>query len=214
MKYPVVLFDLDGTLIDTNELIIASFMHTLNKHCPGKYTEKDVLAIMGEPLIDQMRRFDPEQAEEMVKTYHIHNEANHDQYVKEFPYVKEVVEKLHQNGVKIGIVSNKRRLVVNMGLRLFDLEKYMDTVVCVEDAPKAKPEPDLIYTALNRLEAKPEEALMVGDSRYDMIAARRAGVSAVAVGWSLHHEELRQYEPDYFLNDMRDLLEILGLKEA
>jgi len=214
MKFSVVLFDLDGTLINTNELILASFMHTLNTHCPGKYTEKDVLAIMGEPLIDQMRRFDAEQAEEMVKTYHAHNETNHDLFVKEFPHVREVVEKLHQAGVKMGIVSNKRRLVVNMGLQLFGLDRFMDTVVCVEDAPKAKPEPDLIYVALDRLGAKPEEALMVGDSRYDMMAAKRAGVKAVGVEWSLHHEELRNYEPDFFLTDMRDLLFVLELREA
>ncbi|WP_124728379.1 pyrophosphatase PpaX [Staphylospora marina] len=211
MKYRVILFDLDGTLIDTNELILQSFMHTLETHCPGRYTREDVLAIMGEPLIDQMRRFDESQAEDMVKTYHVHNEANHDRFVKEFPHVTETLEALHKAGVVMGIVSNKRRMVVDMGLKLFGLDRYMDTVVCFGDGLKGKPEPDMILYAMEQLGAKPEETLMVGDSRYDLIAARRAGVRSAAVAWSLHAEELPKYEPDHFLQDMRDLLDVAGV---
>jgi pyrophosphatase PpaX len=213
MKHQVVLFDLDGTLINTNELILASFMHTLNKHCPGKYTEEDVLAIMGEPLLDQMRRFDPDQAEEMVKTYHAYNVEKHDEYVKEFPHVREVLKRLHQVGVVMGVVSNKRRSVVEMGLKLIGLDPYMQTVVCFGEGLKGKPEPDMIHYALKKLHAIPDQALMVGDSRYDLLAAKRAGVASAAVAWSLHAEELKEYEPDYYLEDMRDLLRILEISE-
>jgi pyrophosphatase PpaX len=212
LKKPIVLFDLDGTLIDTNDLILASFMHTLERHCPGKYTEKDVLACMGEPLFEQMRRFDPGQAEEMVKTYHTHNVAHHDLYVKEFPHVRETLQEMHRAGVIMGIVSNKRRQVVEMGLKRFGLDKFMRTVVCLGDAEKGKPEPDLIFLALEQLGAAPEEALMVGDSRFDLIAAKRAGVRSVAVGWSLHRDELKQYEPDFFVEDIRELLVITGVR--
>lgn len=112
MRYSVVLFDLDGTLINTNSLILASFMHTLELHCPGKYTVDDVIPIMGEPLLDQMRHFDPSQAEEMVKTYQTFNVRHHDEYVEEFPHVRQVLEQLHQAGIALGVVTNKRRLVV------------------------------------------------------------------------------------------------------
>jgi pyrophosphatase PpaX len=211
LKYPVVLFDLDGTLIDTNELILTSFMHTLETHCPGRYTREDVLAYMGEPLIDQMRRFDLKQAEEMVKTYHAYNVAHHDLYVKEFPHVAETLEALDKAGVVMGVVSNKRRPGLEMGLKRFGFDKYMKTVVCFGDGAKGKPEPDMIFLALEQLGAKPEEALMVGDSRYDLIAAKRAGVKSAGVAWSLHAEELKQHQPDYFLDHMRDLLNVVGI---
>nr|WP_220185981.1 pyrophosphatase PpaX [Paenactinomyces guangxiensis] len=202
---------MDGTLINTNDLILASFMHTLNAHCPGKYTEADVLACMGEPLLDQMERFDPAQAEQMVQTYHTHNVAHHDDYVKEFPHVREVLGRLQEAGVKMGVVSNKRRKVVEMGLKLFGLDRFMQVVICYGEAEKAKPEPDMILLALEKLGAMPEQTLMVGDSRYDLLAARRARVASAAVAWSLHADELGQYDPDYFLNDMRDLLDVLEI---
>src|SRR5690606_4430115 len=90
MRYGAVLFDLDGTLIDTNGLILASYEHTLNKHCPGKYSREEIVACLGEPLYDTMRRLDPEQWEAMVQTYREHNLACHDDWVKLFPGVSEV----------------------------------------------------------------------------------------------------------------------------
>jgi pyrophosphatase PpaX len=213
LNYPFVLFDLDGTLINTNDLILASFMHTLEHHCPGKYTEEDVLKCMGEPLSDQMNRFDPTQAEEMVKTYHSFNVAKHDEYTKEFPHVREVLQQLHQAGVKMGVVTNKRRLVVEMGLKLFGLEQWMDVIVCFGDSPeiKGKPEPDLLFVALEKLKAPAEQTLMVGDSRYDIIAARRAHVPSVGVGWSLNRDQLKEYQADFFIEDMREILPIVGI---
>ncbi len=212
MKYSVILFDLDGTLINTNSLILASFMHTLKTHCPGKYTVNDVIPIMGEPLLDQMKHFDPLQAEEMVKTYQSYNVKHHDEYVEEFPNVRQVLQQLHQAGIALGVVTNKRRLVVEKGLDLFGLKSFIQTIVCIGDTEKAKPEPDMIRLALEHLGAAPEQALMVGDSRYDLIAANRAFVDTAAVTWSLHLEDLYRYNPDYILHDMRDLLHILQLK--
>ncbi|TCS95687.1 pyrophosphatase PpaX [Hazenella coriacea] len=214
MSYRAILFDLDGTLLNTNQLILASFMHTLEHHCPGKYTEQDVLAIMGEPLIDMMRRFDDRQAEQMVETYQKHNIENHDHYVEPFPHVVEVIKQINQAGIPMAVVTNKRRPVVEMGLRLFGLDAWMDEVICVGDAPQAKPEPDLLLLAMERIQMKPEECLMVGDSRYDLMAAQKAGVACAGVSWSLHLDDLQKYRPDYMLDDLRDLLEILKLPHS
>lgn len=209
MHYPVILFDLDGTLLNTNELIIASFLHTLEVHCPGKYTREDVMKIMGQPLIDQMNLIDSEQAESMVETYSVHNEAHHDQYVEIFPNVREVLLNLQKMGAKLLIVSNKRRKVVEMGLKLFQLDSLMTEIVCIGDAPRPKPEPDLLLYALDLVKAKPEEAIMVGDSKYDLIAAKRAKMDSVGVNWSYHADDLPNYEPTYLISDMRELISIV-----
>ncbi|RAL24510.1 pyrophosphatase PpaX [Thermoflavimicrobium daqui] len=214
MHYPVILYDLDGTLIDTNELIITSFLFTLEKHCPGRYTREDVLRIMGKPLLEQMKYFDEDQAQEMVKTYHQHNESVHDELVREFPKVREVLEKLYKAGAQMAIVSNKRRKVVEMGLKRFGLDQFMQEMVCVGDTSQAKPAPDMILLALEKLKASPEQALMVGDSRYDLLAAERAGVDSVAVGWSLHFDELKSYRPTYIIQDMQELLDIVEIPKV
>jgi pyrophosphatase PpaX len=213
LKYRTVLFDLDGTLLDTNDLILASFMYTLEHHCPGRYTKKDVLACMGEPLYEQMKRFGgEEQAEAMVKTYREHNIAHHDDYVQAFPGVIETVRRLKEEGVTMGIVSNKQRVTVEMGLDLTGLTPFMSTVVCFGDTPAPKPDPAPVKLALDQLQAEPDSALMVGDSKFDILAAQAAGVDSAAVAWSLHAgDSLRALSPDYILDTMEDLLTVLDV---
>lgn len=211
MRYPVILFDLDGTLIDTNELILESFVHTFEIHCPGRYTKKDVIPIMGEPLHDQMHHFDPNHVKEMVATYQRFNESEHDHYVHAFPHVQEVLQQLYHKGVIMGVVSNKRRKVVEMGLKLFQLDTLMQVVICAGEAEKNKPAPDMLFLALEKLRRSPKEALMVGDSRYDLIAAQNAEIDSAGVGWSLHIGDLKKHHPTYWMEDMRELAKIIGL---
>ncbi|MBD1372228.1 pyrophosphatase PpaX [Hazenella sp. IB182357] len=214
MKYTAVLFDLDGTLIDTNELILASFMHTLQEYCPGKFCEADVIPHLGEPLQDQMKRFDPNQVEQMVHTYRVFNRAWHDHYVTAFPGVVEVLHELKKRSVKLAVVTNKGREMAERGLQLFGLNKWIDQIVCVDDTSQPKPAPDMILLALQQLNILKTEAVMVGDSRFDLLAAQRAGVDRIAVKWSLHWKELEMYQPDDYLETMNDLLPIvLGTKK-
>lgn len=209
MRYRAVLFDLDGTLLDTNELIMASFLHTLDIHCPGKYKREDVLAIMGQPLITQMRLLDAEQAEAMVETYTRHNLATHDEHVTAFPHVLETVPRLKDIGMKLAIVTNKRRPVVEMGLKLFGLESYFDMVVCVGDVQKPKPDPEMVNMACEQLGVTAEESLMVGDSKYDIMAATNAQVDSAGVEWSLHTDELKEQQPTYMLKELHELISIV-----
>lgn len=209
MRYRAVLFDLDGTLLDTNELIMSSFLHTLAIHCPGKYTREDVLEIMGQPLINQMRLFDAEQAEAMVDTYTKHNLATHDEHVTAFPYVLETISRLKEMGIRLAIVTNKRRPVVEMGLRLFGLNPYFDTVICVGDVQKPKPDPEMVNLACQRLGIASRDSLMVGDSKYDIMAATNAQVDSAGVEWSLHMDELLEQQPTYMLKELHELISIV-----
>lgn len=212
MRYGAVLFDLDGTLIDTNDLILASYEYALNRHCPGKYSREEIVACLGEPLYDTLRRFAPEKWESMVQTYREYNLACHDDWVKLFPGVSEVLKKLHREGIVLGVVSNKQRIAVEKGLSLFGLDKWMKTVVCYGEVKRPKPYPDPILRAMEAVGADPARTLMVGDSRFDLLAAKRAGVDAAAVAWSWHgKEELLALSPDYVLEEMRDLLKIVGI---
>jgi pyrophosphatase PpaX len=210
-RYQYVLFDLDGTLIDTNNLILTSFMYTLEKYYPGKYTREDLIPHMGKPLYDQMVLFgDPDCAEELVQVYREHNESVHDELVEEFPNVIETIQELAKMGIKMGIVTTKQRRTAEMGLRLFGLDKYMDTVICYQDTENHKPHPEPIHKAIRQLQADPARTLMVGDSQYDIQAAQNAGIDAAGVAWSLKGASfLSTFEPTYLLDDISELIQIV-----
>lgn len=211
MKYRTILLDLDGTLINTNELIINSFIYTLEKYYPGKYNRETLIPHFGKPLYDQMALFSDEKvAAELVEVYREHNLKNHDEMVKEYPYVKEVLNQLKNMGVTLGVVTTKMVKTTRMGLELFGLDSFMSTVVTYEDTKLHKPAPAPVMLAMERLNANPDSTLMVGDSQYDIQAAQRAGVTAVGVSWSIKGLDfIKQFNPDYIIDDFRDLIPIV-----
>ncbi|OLS37885.1 pyrophosphatase PpaX [Bacillus sp. MRMR6] len=206
-----ILFDLDGTLIDTNELIISTYLHTLDKYFPGQYGREDVLPFLGPTLHEVFGNMDPEKVEEMVVEYRTFNLANHDALVKEFAGVIETVEILKKKGYKLAIVTTKREDVALKGMRLMKLDPFFDVVVAYDHVKKVKPDPEPIMLALEQLNAKPEEAMMVGDNFHDILAGKNAGTKTVGVAWSIKGREyIAKYEPDYILETMPDLLKVLG----
>jgi pyrophosphatase PpaX len=211
MNINTILFDLDGTLIDTNELIISSFLHTLNKFYPNKYQREDVLPFMGPPLYETFATIDKERVQELIDTYREYNIANHDLLVKEFDGVFETVQWLKEQGYKMGIVTTKMSNVVMMGLKLTKLDQFFDVIVAIDHVTNPKPHPEPIEKALQQLNAKPEEALMVGDNHHDILAGKNAGTKTAGVAWSAKgREHITKYEPDFILENMSDLREILG----
>ncbi|MGG6313315.1 pyrophosphatase PpaX [Paenibacillus macerans] len=207
-----VLFDLDGTIIDTNELIIATFLHVIDKHGLGPYAREQIIPHMGLTLEHQLRTFSGrEEVADLVADYRKYNRERHDELIREFPHVKEVVAKLHESGVMMGIVTTKIRETASLALNMFGLLPYMTTIVTVEDVSHPKPHPEPIMTALRQLNADPGRTLMVGDSAADLQCAKAAGVRSAGVAWSLKGErELQKYDPDYILKDMTDLYGVLG----
>lgn len=215
--FETVLFDLDGTIIDTNELIISSFLHVFDAKVPGPLTREQIIPHMGTTLEQQLRTFsgDVEDVNSLVKAYRSFNKLHHDEMVKPFPYVNEVVGCLHRHGLTLGVVTTKIRPSTMMTLEKFDLERFMSAVVTMNDVEHPKPHPEPVLTAVERLGANPATTLMIGDSPVDIQSAKAAGVKAAAVAWSLKGEEkLMEYGPDYILRDMRDLYGIIGLQEG
>lgn len=209
-KTTTILFDLDGTLIDTNELIIQSFLHTLQHYYPDQYKREDVLPFMGPTLVETFGSMNPDNIEEMIKTYRTFNISNHDLLVKEFEGVKETIIALKEKGYKIGIVTSKMSDVVMKGLKLTELDPYFEIIVALDHVEKAKPDPGPILMALEKLDSIPEETIMVGDNHHDIVGGQNAGVRTAAVAWSIKGRDyLATFNPDYMLENMTDLLSIL-----
>ena len=214
MRYPYVLFDLDGTLLDTNELIFRSFEHAFQIHCPNTYTRADVLAKFGRPLAEQMEEFVPGKGAELVKTYREYNFQQHDALVRSFPDVEEEIRRLHEAGVRLGVVTSKIRKTTLMGLELCRLLPYFETIVTADDTAKHKPHPEPVRKAMEALNADPARTLMVGDSPYDIQAGQGAGTATAIVKWSLRSEaELRSYQADYLVTGMKELCSIILAKK-
>ncbi|MBW3110903.1 MULTISPECIES: pyrophosphatase PpaX [Bacillaceae] len=214
-RITTILFDLDGTLINTNDLIISSFLHTLNHYYPGQYEEKDVHPFMGPPLDESFGSLNPEKMEEMCAHYRAYNREHHDSLVTEFEGVYETVESLYQNGYKLAIVSTKTRDVVLKGLDLMNLRPFFEVVITLDEVENAKPHPEPIEKALIALGSSPDEAIMIGDNHHDILAGKNAGVLSAGVAWSAKgREHLAHYEPDFMLENMKDLLAIVGAPTA
>jgi pyrophosphatase PpaX len=207
-----ILFDLDGTLLDTNELIIESFLHALQFHNLESVSREAIIGQMGKPLREQIALFSKRiEVDDIVGTYREFNIRKHDEMVLIFPHVKETLAALHAQGLKLGIVTSKVSLTVNRGLQLFGLEPFLSTIVTSDEVSMPKPHPESVLLALSRLNAKPENTLMVGDSQYDLLAAHEAGVRSAGVAWSLQGEALlRQFNPAYILQDMLELVGIVA----
>ena len=211
MRYPTVLFDLDGTLIDSGEIIISSFRHAtqtvLEREIPDEVL---AAAVGGSNIYEQMRAFDEERADELVRVYRAHNEPLHDDLVA-FEGIEGVLERLKAEGRQLGIVTAKRRKTVDLAFAILPLERYFDAVVTSEQTEHHKPHPEPVLTALDRLGTKPEEAAFVGDSPFDMGAGKAAGVFTVAVSWGKIHsvERLRETGADAVVHSPEELLDVL-----
>jgi pyrophosphatase PpaX len=207
-----ILFDLDGTIIDTNELIITSFLHVLKGKTPQPLTREMIIPHMGGTMENQFQTFTGlADVTALVGDYRSYSMLHHDRMVKPFPNVPEVVKILHEQGIKLGVVTTKIRPNTIRVLEMFDLISYMGSIITVDDVEHPKPHAEPVLKAIQELNADPAYTLMVGDSSFDILAAQAAGVQSAGVAWSLKGEEtLRSYNPDFLLKDMTDLLDLVA----
>ena len=208
-KITTLLFDFDGTLLDTNELIIQTFQTVLDDHYPGKFTRAHILPFLGPPLRESFTHVDPAKTEELIQAYRSWNLANHDRLSKEFDGVNETLKELKKRGMKMAIVSTKRNNMLWKGLDLLAIGELFDTVIGLDDVTAPKPDPEPILLALERLGSTPEESIMIGDNSHDILGGKNAGVRTAGVAWSIKGEAfMRELEPDYILHHISDLLRI------
>ena len=205
-----LLFDFDGTLLNTNELIIHTFMHVLEERFPGQYSPKDCMDFIGPSLRETFEQLTPNEIDEMIEKYRQWNYANHDNLVTEYDGVVDTLEKLKEKGIRLAIVSTKRRDTIEKGLDLMGAKHLFEFWVGVDSVKNVKPDPEPVLLAIEKLGVSKEDVMMIGDNYHDIVAGKNAGVKSAGVAWSIKGEEyLRQFNPDYILQHMSDLLTIV-----
>ncbi len=204
-----ILFDWDGTLADTIELILFTFEETLRRLGLPPRCREEILSQVGRPLMEQAMDIDPARAEEIFSTYQSLYERNHGRLVKEFPGIREALEGLRARGYLMALVTSKRAQGALYDLRHFGYEGFFDAVVTADDTVQHKPRPEPALEALRRLGAAPGESTFIGDSPFDVRCAHAAGMSMGAVEWGPFPRGVLEAEkPDYWVRDPADLLRL------
>ena len=203
-----ILFDLDGTLIDTVELILESYRHTVITHGLGPVSEQSWLKNMGIPLRVQFQQFtdDPEEVQALIATYIDHNMEHHDTLVREYPGVCDAVRALHGAGYRLGVVTSKMHGGLKRGLAFGGYEGLFEVLIGADDVRHPKPHAEPVLKALERLEVTADSAVFVGDSPHDMACGQAAGVRTGAALWGpFLREALAPYDPDHWFEEPSEL---------
>ncbi len=203
-----LLFDLDGTLADSVALILGAFRHAFATHVGEVPHDEAWIAGMGTPLLTQLRGLVPDEAlvEPMLASYREFQVAYHDQLLREYEGVRDVLALLHARGHPMALVTSKANEGARRALRHLGIEQYVSEVVGLDSCQRHKPDPEPVLIALHRLGYAPDEAIFVGDSPHDISAGNAAGVTTVAALWGpFARAALEAASPRFLIADIREL---------
>lgn len=212
-RYRTLLFDLDGTLIDSVGLIVDSYHHTLLTHGlppqPDQYWREGI----GTPLRVQLAPFATPAVtlDTLVATYRTYNLAHHDARVRPFPGITDAILELRALGCRLGLVTSKNRQGSMRGLGVARIAEAFELIVSADDVTHPKPHPEPVLRALEGLGAAPSDSVYVGDTLHDLESGRAAGVATAAVTWgAFPRRGLEPARPDHWIERATDLLSLAG----
>lgn len=211
-----LLFDLDGTLVDSIELILSSFRHTFRTHFGTVPPDSKWIAGLGTPLFTQLREFtqDDALASEMIATYRAYQMEHHDSLMRAYAGVPEAMAELRAAGHPTALVTSKMGDLAHRALRFTGIDGTIDLVIGMEDSTRHKPDPEPVRIALEKLGREPSEAVFLGDSPHDILAGNAAGVVTVAAQWGpFTHAELDAARPAHQVATMRDFPPLVSMLE-
>jgi pyrophosphatase PpaX len=206
-----VLFDLDGTLIDSIALLLASMKHTFQGRS-RKPTDDEWIEGLGTPLPKQLTPYveSDEDRERLVNRYRTFQHENHDRLMSQYAGVIDTIALLYQRGHPLGVVTSKGNMMMERGLKFIGADDYIEVAIGYDSVHIHKPDPFPVRAALEKLEYQASEAVFVGDSPHDIKSGNDAGVITIAALWGpFRRDQLEPYNPTYFLDDIKDLPPLL-----
>jgi pyrophosphatase PpaX len=204
-----VVFDLDGTVVDTVELIVESFRYATRTVLGEVLPDEVITAGVGQPLMAQMEHLSARHAQELYDVYREYNHRRHDELIRGYAGIEELLDGLRAAGRRLGIVTSKSRDTTEMAFRAVGLDDRFEVVVTASDTDEHKPSPVPLRLCLERLEAAAEGSIYVGDSPVDIQAGAAAGMATAAVAWGVFGKEaLLAVAPDYWVEEPHELLDL------
>ncbi len=186
-----VLFDLDGTLLDTRDMILDSFRYAYTKVLGSDALPSDdkLLSLVGIPLKTQMEMIAPDRSDELFEAYLENNVRVHDTMLGGFEGAEKSLAELQEQGLRLAVVTSKRHEPAMRGLEKMGLENYVEFVVGADDSAEHKPKPGPLLLAASRMGLSTHDCAYVGDSPYDMQASRSAEMFAIGALWGMFEKE-------------------------
>lgn len=212
LRYEAVLYDFDGTLVDTIPMILKCFHYAFSKVVGKSEEDAFLLSTIGLPLIQAFSHYEPAIQQELIEAYQEENARILETDVRLFDGIVEGLTLIGNTGVHQAVVTSKRRETALFSIRQFDLDPYFEILIAREDTTVHKPDPEPIYEAMRRLSiTDSKKVLFVGDSIHDLRCANRAGVDSVMVDWTyMPREELAAENPTYWISSLSDISCILS----
>ncbi|MBN1648475.1 MAG: HAD-IA family hydrolase [Spirochaetales bacterium] len=213
-EYDTYLFDADGTLWDSADLIVASHQYTVRTFGDRRMGENEVTAhhikkMMGLPLRYQMELYfgplSDDEYEEIYAVFRKHQEQIYRDYLKLFPGVAETLAALKKAGKKIAIVTSRKMQSLRCYTNELGIDSYFDTFITPGETQKHKPDAEPVLEALRQLASAPERTVFIGDALYDIQSGSSAGVDTVFVNWSYTRAADLETQPDYCIDRMNEL---------
>lgn len=206
-----ILFDLDGTLVNTNQLIFNSFQQAFKELLKDRVlSNEEIIDCIGPTLEQTGEKYYPQDPSSFVKCYRHYYQINHDEMIEIFPGIIQMLESLKQLELRLVIVTSKKRDMTIKALQYLKIYDYFDLIISSDDINSPKPHPEPIETVMKYYGLTQDECLMVGDNSHDIECAHAAGVKSVAVGWAMRGADyLKKYHPTYIIDEANDLLTVI-----
>jgi pyrophosphatase PpaX len=204
-----VLFDIDGTLLDTFEYIYGAFEHTFDVHGIVRLSREEISQLMGRTLEDVYATMAPGQDAVALAETHRQFQVQNVKLAKVFPDTVNVLGTLKRQRFKLAAITTRSNRTSVLSLEQNGIAHYFDVVVSLEDVVRHKPDPEPIFKALHSLDLMPADAIMVGDTSADVMAGKNAGTKTVAALYGFGGEPLRKLQPDYAIVELKELLNIV-----
>src|SRR3569833_1284417 len=211
MRFETVLFDLDGTVVDSGAIILASMRHATREVLGQEFSDHDLMQAVGGPGLEaQMAAFAPDRVEELVTVYRAHNIPLHDE-LEPCEGMEDVIVRLDGDGVRLGVVTAKMRATAELAFERLRVGHLFEVLVGGDETAEHKPNPAPLLLGAKRLGVSPQDCAYVGDSPFDIRAAKAAHMYSVAVTWGRIHDRdaLEAEEPAAIVETPEELYERL-----
>ena len=205
MGYKHLIFDIDGTLVDNEKVVIATWQETILQLFGKHYETSDLNFVLGIPGVTTMERLGAENPQEAFVVWG-QNFIKHKAEIELFPHIEHTIAALKSKGLDLGLVTSRTHDELNNDFALGEIIGNFDTIICVTDAPRPKPNPDPLLVYLERCGLSPDEVLYIGDSDYDYHCAKNAKVDFGVASWGdnrISHTDAR-----FSFNSPMDILNI------
>lgn len=210
MKIKGIIFDIDGTLISTNELIFASFNHVTKKYLNKSFSDAEIISLFGPTEDYILQKMMKEKYEEARKDYFEFYSTNHDRMTKKIDGIYELIKSMKEKNIFLSIYTGKGRTSTKITLEKLGIINFFDMIISGDDVENHKPSPEGINVFLNEFNLNPENVLMVGDAPADIYAARNANVKVASVLWDSYAEdEVKKLGSDFYFSTVKEFSDFI-----